>query len=221
MAIPLLGAISGVQGVMGAVQSITGNIKMKNLQKQVKSFQTPEEAYKVLNSLESAASSGFDAFTLNYMTNNINRTTAASIGAATKLGADPNDLSSLLAQNVDYIMKVGADNHDRNMANFGRYVGGLEYIAKNKEAEWASEQNILKDKIQAAAGNKAAGMQNIQNAVNTVTSLYAADKTAKLYKEAPTTTNPFQASEEIRKKIAAAAGQEGDTSGNTVGGNWG
>lgn len=172
----------GTQAVLGAGQAVGGSIRAKKLGKQLTAFHTPDEAYKLLNATESLASQGYDAFTLNYLTNNVNKSTAANLGAAMRLGADPNDLSAILGQNIDSIMKIGAENHDKNMANFSRYLSALDMIGQNKEAEWASRQNMIKDKIAQATGDKAQGMQNVQNGLNLAASAYSADQTNDLYK---------------------------------------
>jgi hypothetical protein len=158
----------GVQGVLGAVQSISGSIRAKRLSRRLRPFKTPNEAYKVLNATEQAAQSGYDPTTLKYLTDNIGKSTAASLGAATRLGANPNQLSAILDNQIEQIMRVGAGNHQLQMTSFSRYLGALEMVGKNKEAEWASEQNILKNQIQQASQDKRAGMQNAINGVNAV-----------------------------------------------------
>lgn len=178
---PVSTTLAAAQGVLGTVQTITGSIKANRLVKQLTAFHTPDEAFKLLNATESMASQGFDAFTLKYMTDNVNRAASGALGTAARLGADPNDLSAILGQQADNILKIGAENHDRNMANFSRYLGALENIGANREAEQISKNNLIKDKIQAAVGDKQAGLQNLQNAANAYISMRTANKTSKLF----------------------------------------
>lgn len=178
--IPVAAAAAGVQGVLGVAQMIQGSIQQKKLMRQIKPFETPEEVTKILNATQSAAQGGYDPFTLSYMTNQVDRAASEAMGTAARLGADPNDLSSLLDQRIQGIMKIGAENANLNMANVSRYLGALEVVGDNKEAEWASEQNIIKDRLQAANQNKQAGLQNLGGAMNAAISLSSAAKTANI-----------------------------------------
>ena len=179
---PVSGTLAAAQTVMGIVQSISGGIKANKALRERKAFKTPQEAAKILNASESMASQGLDPFTLNYLTGEVNRSTAKTLGIAERLGADPNVLSSILQTNIEGLMKIGAENHAQNMKNFGQYLGALDMMSKNKEAEWASQQDIVKDRLQQAAALKGAGMANIGSAANAFISISSADRIANLYR---------------------------------------
>jgi hypothetical protein len=135
----------------------------------------------MLQAAQSGAQQGYDAFTLNYLTSGINKAAAASLGTAARLGADPNQLSGILDQRIQGLLKVGSDNHLLNMQNFSRYMGAVEMMGQNKTAEWQSGQNLIKDRLQAANANKQAGLQNMGSAANAFISMDAARRTERLY----------------------------------------
>jgi hypothetical protein len=90
------------------------------------------------------------------------------------------------------------------MEAFGKYLGGLDMLAKNKDAEYASQQNIVKDAIQAAAADGQAANATINSGINTALSGYSAYQSNKLYKEYLQTLNK------------GGTGVEGDRNGDGV-----
>lgn len=175
--------IAAAQTALGLVQSISGDAKMKKLLAQRKAYVTPDEIYDILNATASRASSGYDPTTLNYLTTQTDRAFSDSINAATLLGGDPNDLSAIFDQKMQATMKIGADNQLLNMKNFERFLMAESVLADNKAAEAKSREDILKDKIQAAAANKQAGLQNIGSGLNAGLAVASSYGTANLYKD--------------------------------------
>ncbi len=169
------------QTALGLVQSITADAKMKKLLAQRKAYVTPQEIYDILNATASRASSGYDPQTLQYLTGQTDNALGASINAATQLGGDPNDLSKIFDQKIQATMKIGAENQLLNMQNFQRYLQAESVVADNKAAEQKSQQDMLNDRIQAAAINKQAGLQNIGSGLNAGLSVASAYGTAGLY----------------------------------------
>ena len=187
-----LAALAAAQLVLGTIQAISGASRAKRLMQQRSAYKTPEEYFKILNLTKSMASQGFDAFSLNYMTNQTDRAFSSGLGTATRLGANPNDLSSMFDEKMQAVMKIGAENHALNMENIGKYLTAVDTIGQNKAAEWKSQQDIIKDKLQSAVADKQAGTQNIFNSFNSALSAYSSDKTGNLYtadKAAGTTKN--------------------------------
>lgn len=178
---PLSAALEVGQTILGTVQAISGSERTKRLLQQRRAYKTPEEYFKILNATENLASEGFDAFTLNYLTSGIDRSFSEASGTAERLGANPNDLSSLLDQKIQGLMKVGAENHQLNMENFSKFLGALDVMGQNKAAEWKSQQDIIKDQLQSAAEDKQAGLKNIFSAANAAIGTDAAGKTGKLF----------------------------------------
>lgn len=176
-------ALAGAQAGFGIVQSIASDNKIKKLLAQRKAYKTPEEYFQILQATQSMAQQGYDPVTLNYLTDQTDRAFSSGLSTATRLGANPNDLSALFDQKMQGIMKIGAENAQLNMANFSKYLSALDVIGQNKAAEWSSEQDILKDKIQAASQDKAAGVQNVGSAANAFISMDSAAKTSDLYSE--------------------------------------
>lgn len=183
---PLLvaGAVAGgLQTVMGTVQAITGGSAMKKLQQRVEAYKTPDEVFSQLNAAKNMAQYGLDPATLGYLTQGVEQGFSESADVMKRLGGDANQLSALFAQRVQGMMKIGAENHAQNMKNFGQYMDALGVVAANKAAEQKSKQDILKDRIQAAAADKAAGMQNIAGGINTALGAISASETMDLYKD--------------------------------------
>lgn len=195
---------SGLQTAFGVIQTISADAKLKKLLAQRTAYKTPEEYFDILNATQNRAQQGFDAFTLNYLTSEAEKGLSDTLGSATRLGANPNELSNYFENFSRNIMRIGAENQRLNMENFTRYLSALDVIGQNKAAEWKSQQDIIKDKIQAAAADKAAGFQNIGSGLNAGVSAYSAGQTSKLYNE------------DMFKKIMQAF-QSINTSGSGVG----
>lgn len=176
---PVSLALAGLQGGLGIIQSISGDAKAKRLMAQRTAYKTPDEIWKILNASLSMA--GGDTITRDFQTNQIDRGFSQALGTATRLGADPNDLSALFDQKMQGILKVGQQFHASNMEAFGKVLSAYNLVADNKAAEWSSGQDIIKDKLQAASAEKAAGIQNIGSAANAAIGISAAAKTSNLY----------------------------------------
>lgn len=181
LAVPL--ALAGAQAVMGGIQAISGSRNAKKLMAQRTPYKTPEEIFKQMQLAQSMAGQGYDAFTLNYLTGNIDRAFSETTGTAKRLGADANSLSGLLAQRMQSIMQVGAGNAQAHQGNLKNFSAMLGVVAANKTAEGKSEQDIIKDKLQQAGLDKQQGMANITSAANALISIMSADATGNLYKE--------------------------------------
>lgn len=175
--------IEAAQAALGLVQAISGDAKMKKLLAQRKAYVTPDEIYDILNATASRASSGYDPTTLDYLTNQVDRGFSSALNSAELLGADPNQLSNLFDQKIQASMKIGAENQLLNMKNFENYLKAESVVADNLAAEQKSQQDIIKDKLQAAGLNKQAGLQNIGSAVNAGLATASAYGTANLYKD--------------------------------------
>lgn len=182
--IPIMAAIAAAQTAAGIVQTISANAKMKKLMARRTAYTTPEEIFKILQATQSQAQMGYDPFTLNYLTNQSDRAFDQTTGAATRLGANPNDLSALFDQKMQSIMKIGAENHQLNLANFSKYLAALDVVASNKAAEWKSREDMIKDQLQSAGAEKTAGVQQIGAGLNAGISAYASGQTSNLYKDA-------------------------------------
>ncbi len=189
---PVSAALTAGQAVLGTIEAVSGSQRAKRLLQMRRAYQTPEEYYKILQQAQSTAGTGYDPFTLSYLTDQTDQAFSSTLGTAERLGANPNDLSGLFNQKVNSIMKIGAENHALNMENMGKYITALDVVGQNKAAEQKSQQDLIKDQQQAAAADKQAGLQNIFGAANTFLSGYAADKANQLFapKTTPTVTQP-------------------------------
>lgn len=169
-------------------------------------YKTPEEIFKILNATLNMA--GGDTITRDFQTNQIDKSFSQILGGATRLGANPNDLSALFDQKINGMLKVGQEFHASNMEAFGKVMSAYDMVAQNKVAEWRSKEDILKDKIAAATGEKAAGIQNIGSSANAFISANASAKTSNLYKQIA------DALKEL--KLPGATGTAGTAADNSI-----
>lgn len=181
--------LSGLQSVLGIIQMISGDARMKKLSQRRTAYQTPDEIFDILQATQNRAQQGYDPVTLNYLTNQADRTFDQASGAMLRLGGDPNELSALLDQTMQARMKIGAENHALNMENFSKYLSAVNTVAENKAAEWKSREDIIKDQMQSAGADKQAGLQNVVSAANAFMSLLSSAKTAGLYGDTGNQTN--------------------------------
>jgi hypothetical protein len=147
-----------------------------------RAYQTPEEVYKILNATEQNAQSGFDPSTLQYLTNQTDQSFDAALSTSEKLGGDPNNLSALFNDKISSIMKIGAENHAQNLNNFNAYLGALGTLGQSKDAEFFSQQNLVKDAQQAAAYDKQVATGQISAGLNTGLASLSALEQEQLYK---------------------------------------
>lgn len=181
---PVTTGLAAVQAGLGIYQAISGGIKSKRLMQQRRAYQTPDEIFKMLNL--SLSQAGGDTATRDFMTGQVDRNFSQGAGILSRYGDAgdvANDLSFMFNQKMNQIMKVGQEFHASNMEAFSKVLGAYNIVADNAAAEWRSKEDILKDKLQAAAADKAQGIQNIANAANTFIGAQSASKTQDLYKE--------------------------------------
>lgn len=155
-----------VQSIIGINQEHKANKKLQSFFRQRKAFSTPSEIFDMLNLSQLNASQGFSDQTLQYLTGQAGSGMAKTLGVAERLGADPNDLSSVLDSYFQDIFKIGSENDLLKMQKFDRFSNALQVVASNKEAEWQSRENILKDQMQAEAQKVAAAQANVQSGLN-------------------------------------------------------
>lgn len=177
MPFPILAAIAAVQAIGGAAKAVKGasdrnaaEREAEQLLKMRKPYEIPKEVYDVLNATQSQAQSGFNAETLDYLTSQTNQAFSGSIDIAKQLGADPNALSAIFGQKINSIMEIGAQNHQLQMQNFSQYLNALQSVSANKDAKWQSEQNLIKDRQQAAQAKRLAGQQEVAGGTNMIIS---------------------------------------------------
>lgn len=176
-------AIGGIQAIIGAGQANRANEDLKKLFSQRKAFKTPAEIFEILNMQQFNAAEGFSDDTTSYLTGQAGAGLAAGLGTASRLGADPNNLSGIIDSYYADIFKIGAESDLVKMKKFDSLTSALQLVAQNKEAEQVSADNLIKDQMQAAAARLNAGQQNIQSglnaSINSLTTLAMSD----LYKD--------------------------------------
>lgn len=166
--------------IAGAVGSVVGlaqtfieggkakraNKDLQRLFKKRKAFTTPAEVFDILNLTESNAAQGFSDETINYLTGQAGSGLSAGLGTASRLGADPNQLSTLLDSYYQDIFKIGAENELVKMKKFDSLTNAIGLVAQNKEAEYQSRENLIKDQMQAAAARLGKAEQGVNSGLN-------------------------------------------------------
>lgn len=177
--------VGAVGGVIQAGYGIYKDIRDKKVQKSLLSqeipFQTSQQVFDILNATLNNAQG--DTATRNYETGQVNQALSNSLGVATKLGANPNDLSGLFQQSLNGIMQVGEQYHQSNTQAFSNILNAYKLVSDNKDAEYASKQNMIKDKLAAAGVNLQSDTQNISGGFNAVLAATSAKQTANLFKQ--------------------------------------
>lgn len=163
----LLGAaVGGIQTLIESGKAKRANKDLQKLFKQRKAFKTPSEVFDILNLTESNAAQGFSDQTMGYLTGQAESGLAAGLGTAKLLGADPNQLGGILNQYYGDIFKIGAESDLVKMKKFDSFTNALQLVAQNKEAEWQSADNLIKDQAQAAASRLGKAEQGINSGLN-------------------------------------------------------
>lgn len=174
---------AGAQAIFGAYNAIQGDKKLKMAmgEREANMYETPDEINDVADLSKFLAQGGYDAITMNYLTNNIKKATSTATSTAEGMGGNVNDVSNLLDKEIESLMRVGADNAQMQFKNFGNYVDAIKDQAKHKDAEWQDRVNLIKDKMQSANEQKQAGMQSIMGGVNTAMGSIAMDKQSGMF----------------------------------------
>lgn len=181
-------AAQGVGAIIGLAQTFMNNAKekranreLKNLFSKRKAFETPEEIFDMLNLSQFNAAQGFSDETMSYLTGQAGAGLVGGLGTASRLGADPNQLAGLIDNYYQDIFKVGAENELTKMKKFDSFTNALGLVAQNAEAEWQSQDNLIKDQMQAVASRVGAANQGQQSGLNLTLSSLAALATNNLY----------------------------------------
>lgn len=170
----LLGQVAGGLttgiGLVQTIGNIIGKAKSKDeinkLLAQRKAFVTPDEVYKLVNA--ATQKQGGDQEMVNLLTSQADSTFSQVLGTSALLGGSPNDFAKLFNQRVMTSTAIAEKNHAVSMANFSMLMDAWKTLAANKEAEWVSRDNLLKDRIQAAAGRGADANKGIGSGLNSM-----------------------------------------------------
>lgn len=181
---PLVGAEAGIGAVDAAVSFINkigDRAKQKTLLSQRTAYKTPAEINQILQATQQNASLGLDPSTLDFLNNKTNATFASSLDVIQRLGGDPNAMGNIFGQKVDALGNIAEMDTQARMKNFSSYLDALNSVAANKTAEWKSQQDIIKDKLQAVGVDLNTDNENISGGINMVTGALGAQEAMDLY----------------------------------------
>lgn len=182
--------LPAIMAGIGAVQTISGLIGASNARQRQKSllmrrqaYKTPLEINQVLQATQQNASLGLNQSTLDYLTKTADASFASSLDVVQRVGGDPNLMSALFGNRVDAMGKVVELDAEQKMKNFSLYLDSLNSVAANKTAEWKSQQDMIKDELQAAAVDATTANQNISGGINAITGALSSNQVMGLFKE--------------------------------------
>lgn len=158
--------IGGIQALIESGKAKRANADLQKLFKQRKAYSTPKEVFDILNLTEFNAQQGFSDQTTEYLTGQAESGLAAGLGTAKLLGADPNQLGGILNQYYGDIFKIGAESDLVKMKKFDSFTNALQLVAQNKDAEFQSADNLIKDQMQAAAARLGSAERGISSGLN-------------------------------------------------------
>lgn len=185
-----IGALAGgIQALIGAGQAKRANRNLKRLFSQRKAYSTPSEIFEILELTQSNASQGFSDETMQFLEGGASRGLASTLGAATRLGADPNQISGVLDSYFQDIFRIGTENELVKMKKFDDFTNALKLVSDSRSAEWASEDNLIKDQMQAEAQKVGAGQANVQSGLNLALGAGVALLGGNMYGEQPPAGN--------------------------------
>lgn len=174
-------ALGAVQTGIGIVKSIGSKKRINKLIGQIDPYSTPDAFYQGLNLTESRAQG--DTITRQFQQDQLDNAFAGYLGAATNLGADPNQLSAAFGQKIQGLMQVGEQFHQSNTQAFSAMLAGYNALAENKTAEQVSKNDIIKNRIQAENANFKTANDNIGNGLNTLLASLSANGMMDLFKQ--------------------------------------
>lgn len=158
--------LGAIQTGIGIVRSIGSKKRTNKLIDQLTPFTTPDAFYQGLNLTENRAQG--DTVTRQFQQDQLDNAFAGYLGAATNLGADPNQLSAVFGQKIQGLMSIGQQFHQSNTEAFSAMLAGFNALAENKTAEQVSKNDIIKNRIQAENANFKTANDNIGNGLNTL-----------------------------------------------------
>lgn len=159
-------ALGAIQTGIGIVKSIGSKRRINRLIDKINPYTTPDAFYQGLNLTESRAQG--DTITRQFQQDQLDNAFSGYLGAATSLGADPNQLSAVFGQKIQGLMQVGQQFHQSNTEAFSAMLAGFNALAENKTAEQVSKNDLIKNRIQAENANFKTANDNIGNGLNTL-----------------------------------------------------
>jgi hypothetical protein len=174
-------ALGAIQTGVGIVKSIGSKKRINKLIDKLNPYTTPDAFYQGLNLTESRAQG--DTVTRQFQQDQLDNAFAGYLGAATNLGADPNQLSAVFGQKIQGLMQVGEQFHQSNTEAFSAMLAGFNALAENKTAEQVSKNNLIKNRIQAENANFKTANDNIGNGLNTLLASLSSKGMMDLFKQ--------------------------------------
>lgn len=180
LAVAAQGAVGVIQAGVGIAQSINGNKRLQRILQQREEFKSAQEVQDQYQLAQNEAQTGYGAATMSYFTNKTNSALTNSLNTASKLGADPNSISSIFSKNVDAIIKTSSDSEMTRMMKFDKLYASIAKVIEGKDAEFADRRAKQDDLAAAAAMKVKAGNDNLKSGINGIMGAVANNETSNL-----------------------------------------
>lgn len=180
LAVGVQGAVGIVQAGIGIAQSINGNKRLKRLLQQREDYKSPDEVQQQYQIAQNEAQTGYGAATMSYFTNQTNSALTNSLNTASKLGADPNSISSIFSKNVDAIIKTSGDSEMTRMMKFDKLYASIATVIQGKDAEFADRRAKWDDSVAREKDKMEAATKNIQSGVNGINGAIANNQISQI-----------------------------------------
>lgn len=189
----ILNPVSAGIGIATTIAEMIGKgaarRRQRKLLSQVKAYQTPQEIYDALNATEQRASMGLSERTLDYLSGRSDARLSSAIDVVNQLGGDPNILANIFGQSQKGMESIAEMDTEAQLRNFQPYFAAVNNLAANKAAEQKSQQDIIKDKLQAEGLNLSYSNMAISNGMNLVMQALGNWDASKLWKDKQTKTS--------------------------------
>ena len=174
------GGIGLIQGGIGIAQGISDNNRLNRLLKQREAYKTPELTNQQFQIAQNQAESGYGADTLNYIKSQTDNALTNSLDTATKLGANPNDISSIFSRNVDAIMKTASDSELAKVTKFDKLYTSIANVAAGQDAEFADRRAKNDDQMAAAGMKVKAGNDTLKSGLGNIAGAFTNYATSQI-----------------------------------------
>lgn len=165
---PLSYATAGLGMISGLVNMGKGRAAAR---RNVRPVLDQSGLYEDLLSLyEDQAQYGYDASTMQFLTEENQGALTGTLQAMLMAGASPNDVAGAYAGYANQMQKVAADSSDRRWAKIASLTSATDRLFQSQQQEFLYNQDApYKDKAQAAAAQQNVGQQQFWSGLTSLT----------------------------------------------------
>ena len=164
-AVPYAGAAVGM--LTGLANLISGKKAAKN---NIRPVLKQSGMYEdMLSMYEDQAQYGYDASTMNFLTEENQNALTGTLQTMLMAGASPNDVAGAYAGYSNQMQKAAADSSDKRWAKIAALSSAADKLFESKQQEFLyNEDGPYKDAAQAAAAKQNVGQQQLWGGLQSV-----------------------------------------------------